>query len=70
MDELTLRNGFGSGEPEVIYPALKWVLNNLPRCEKYAFVGYFMNDVQVPPDVSSDPDIQVARESSHCHLRQ
>jgi len=36
------------------------VLNNLPRCEKYAFVGYFMNDVQVPPDVSTDPDIQVS----------
>lgn len=63
VDELTMRNGWASGEPEVIYPALKWVLNNLPRCERYAYVGYFMNDVAVPADLSMDQEVSELRET-------
>jgi hypothetical protein len=34
---------------EVIYPALKWVLNNLPRCERYAYVVGLCTLNQVDP---------------------
>lgn len=66
----TLREGWNSGEHEVIYPALKWILNNLPRCERYAYVGYFMNDVQVPSDFGMDPEIQDLLNQCHELQRQ
>lgn len=62
--------GFSSGEVDVVYPALKWVLNNLPRCERYAYVGYFMNDVQVPADFGMDPEIQDLVNQCHELQRQ
>ena len=43
---------------DVVFPALRWVLEHQDRCAKRAHVGHFMADVAVPPEYASDPDVR------------
>ena len=56
-DELTYRQGLANGDSEVIYPALKFVLSAVERNEKRAYVGYYLDRIEIPAEYQQDEEI-------------
>lgn len=54
---------------DLVFPALRWVLEHQDRCAKRAHVGHFMADVAVPPEYASDPDVRELLAQCH-HLQR
>ena len=50
---------------DLVFPALRWVLEHQDRCAKRAHVGHFMADVAVPPEYASDPDVRELLAQCH-----
>ena len=69
-DALTMRAGFAAGEHDVVFPALRFVLSDLDRCAKRAYVGHFLADVPVPPEFTRDDDVQELIHQRHELQRQ
>jgi intraflagellar transport protein 81 len=49
-----LLNGISIGDHSVVYPALYWLLQNLPLLKKRAYLARFLVNVAVPEDLFAD----------------
>eukprot|EP00898_Chlorokybus_atmophyticus_P000366 jgi/Chlat1/132/Chrsp1S03227 len=63
MDGALFRQALAEGQQDTIYQILSWALPQLPDLEKRAYMGRFLVDVEIPPELCMDPEIADAREA-------
>ena len=51
------RQGLVEGHKQVIYPVLHWLLSRIPELKKRAYLAKYLVKVDLPPEVSADPDV-------------
>lgn len=51
-------DGIIQGKRSVIHPVLVWILSNQNDVKKRAYFSRYLKKVPVPPEISSDPEIQ------------
>ena len=51
------RQGLVEGHKQVIYPVLQWLLSRIPELKKRAYLAKYLVKVDLPPEVSADPDV-------------
>ncbi|XP_033219509.1 intraflagellar transport protein 81 homolog [Belonocnema kinseyi] len=56
-DPVLFRQGLVKGEPETIYPILKWIFANLSIARQRAYLARFLVKVEVPEEYLSDPEL-------------
>lgn len=62
MDPVAFRQLLASGDKEVLYPILKWVVPQPQQLEKRAFVGYYLSFPDMPEELNFDPEIMDLKE--------
>ena len=59
VDALAFREGVFNADPDIVYPALRWILQqNIASLEKKAFVGCYLTEVEVPDEFAYDEEVQ------------
>jgi len=59
VDALAFREGVFNADPDVCYPAMRWILQqNEASLEKKAFVGCYLTEVEVPDEFAYDEEVQ------------
>ncbi|GAX78455.1 hypothetical protein CEUSTIGMA_g5895.t1 [Chlamydomonas eustigma] len=62
LDPATFRSLLGSGDRDVIYGILKWVVPQPEELQKKAFVGFYLTFPDMPEELNYDGDIMELKE--------